>query len=805
MRAARWITLAVAVAVGGLALPAPTRAQDFYDPSVLRTVAIQFHDANWPTLLPANYASQTNILADLVVEGVTYPNVGVRIRGNTSYTALPSGSQKWSLNVDVDFVDTTQAVLGYKNLNFNNGFHDPTFCREVVYNNYVAQYLPNPRANHVVVTLNGTNWGVYNNVQQFDKTMLGPWFADAGGLRVKCANNPNGPGLRYVGATANLYPGYEVKDPGGFADPYVPLIALCNTVTNGSLATWQDIDDTFAIDPSIWSLVSENILTDDDSYVNKGADFMVYRNPTDGRSFLLQTDANETFTQTSWSPTLNFGAANKPVLSHVLAVAELRQRYMAHYRALLADLTWAKFEPLFTAQRNLIDAAVQADTKKLYSYTLFQNNFTSTVLLPYPGLAGGTLIGVQPFVEQRATLLGTNAELSAQGPVIDSIQASDDTPDPAQAVTISAWVRASTSAIAGVDLYYRPAPTAGYETVSMVAQGGGRYAVVLPVSAVPGQRVQWYVRATAANAYASQTYLPVHSELNPRRITYTFGASGGMRITEWMYSGTSGEFVEFTNVSDAPIDLAGWSFDDDHEVAGSFDLGALGVVQPHESVVITEAAAGAFRTAWGLGPEAKVLGGLGTAGGNNLARNDEINLYDASDVLVDRLTFGDQTIAGSIRTQNVSGQACCQSIGQNEATAWVLSVLGDGFGSRAATTGEVGSPGVYSTSTCSGCSNTSVPVVAAGVLSLGAPSPNPFSTRMQIRFTVARGAPVRLIVYDAAGREVRELVNAWTPAGSHAAAWDGMDGAGRAAPAGLYFARLVAGDESVTRRFIRMR
>jgi hypothetical protein len=678
-------------------------AQDLYDTTVLRTINISFHDTNWLTLLRQNYQAQTNILADVVVEGVTYPNVGVRIRGNTSYTALPAGSEKFSLNVEFDAVDTEQALMGYKNLNLNNGFHDATFCREVLYNNYAAQYIPNPRANHVVVTLNGQNWGVYVNVQQFDKTMLAGWFPDTSGLRVKCANNPNGPGLRYNGANQSGYTGYEIKDDGGLANPWGALIAVCNSVTNEPLATWQNIDPIFAIDPSTWSVVLENMLTDDDSYVNKGADFMVYRNPTDARSYLLQTDANETFTQASWSPVLNFTSANKPVLSRVFAVAELRQRYMAHYRTVKTNLNWAYFSPKAYALRDLIATAVQNDPKKLYSYTLFQNNFTSTVQLPYSGPAGGTLIGLQQFVDQRSTFLASNAELSASGPVISSVVASDETPDPGESVYITAVATPSGSAISKVELFYRASPAGVYQRAQMLADGQGGYVTRLPVTGTAGQRVSYYVGATSANTYLSSSFLPARTEWDPKVVEFGIGGGPRMRITEWMYSGTSGEFIEFTNMSTDPIDLAGWSFDDDHEVPGAFDLSGFGVVAPGESVVITEAVASAFRTAWGLGAGVKVIGELGVTSGNNLARNDEINLYDATDALIDRLAFGDQTFPGTIRTQNASGQTCRENLGGNDVAAWELAVAGDRYGTIAASTGEKGTPGSYAAPSCNDC------------------------------------------------------------------------------------------------------
>ncbi len=687
------LSLAVAAACTSTAM-----AQDLYDTTVLRTMNFQFHDSNWEALLRSNYAAQTNILADLTVDGVTYPNVGVRIRGNTSYTALPSGSQKFSLNVEVDAVDPEQELMGYGSLNLNNGFHDPTFCREVLYNNYVSQFVPNPRANHVLVTLNGQNWGVYINVQQFNKTMLAQGFSDTTGLRIKCANNPNGPGLRYNGNTAAGYTGYEIKDAGGFADPWVPHIAVCNALTNGATATWQtSIDPIFAVDPSIWSVVLENYLTDDDSYINKGADFMTYRNPTDGRTFLLQTDANETFTQTTWAINRNFTQTTKPVLNRVLGVAELRQRYMAHYRTVKNDLNWAYFEPRATALRNLIDAAVQADPKKLYTHTLFQNNFTSSVTLPYSGPAGGTVPGLQQFVNERLTYLNSQAELVAQGPTISNVSHSPTNPDPTNTVTITAAAAANGSAVSRVDLYYRPSPSGTYQRIQMTSNGNGTYSVVLPVAGTAGKRVPYYVSATSCNTYSSLSFSPARTEWAPLQVNYNFGATGGMRITEWMYSGTSGEFIEFTNVSTTPVDMTGWSFDDDHATAGAFSLSAFGVVQPGESVIVTEATEATFRAAWNLAPTVKVIGQLGAVGvgGNNLARNDEINLYDNTNTLKDRLKFGDQTFAGTIRTQNFSGQPPRIAIGQDSVIPWVRSALGDAFGSYAATTAELGTPGFY--------------------------------------------------------------------------------------------------------------
>jgi MYXO-CTERM domain-containing protein len=164
-------------------------------------------------------------------------------------------------------------------------------------------------------------------------------------------------------------------------------------------------------------------------------------------------------------------------------------------------------------------------------------------------------------------------------------------------------------------------------------------------------------------------------------------AAANVYITEYMYSGASGEFIEFTNTGAAAVDLAGWSFDDDSRLPGGFALS--GILAAGESLVITEADAASFRAAWGLSASVQVLGGVS----NNLGRNDEINLFDAMGNLVDRLTYGDQTFAGTIRTQEVSANP--GTLGANDIFGWSASTVVDSFGSYLSSAGEIGNPGSY--------------------------------------------------------------------------------------------------------------
>ncbi len=158
-------------------------------------------------------------------------------------------------------------------------------------------------------------------------------------------------------------------------------------------------------------------------------------------------------------------------------------------------------------------------------------------------------------------------------------------------------------------------------------------------------------------------------------------ANAQIRITEYNYqsfaSNELGEYFELTNIGNSPINLSGWSYDDDSQIPGSFDLSSLGTVNARESVVITEIDAEEFRTRWNLPASIKILGNLDV----NLGRNDEINIFNSALELVDRLTYGDEDIPGSVRARRVSAvPTSLAALGANDILDWNFSNLVPGGG-----------------------------------------------------------------------------------------------------------------------------
>jgi hypothetical protein len=257
-----------------------------------------------------------------------------------------------------------------------------------------------------------------------------------------------------------------------------------------------------------------------------------------------------------------------------------------------------------------------------------------------------------------ATNLGRDDEINlfdAAGALVDRLRYGDDTLGGPRANNFAAWVSADGVGANNILDW----------TLAAVGDGEGSTASAAGDIGSPGRSTRATVPFDAC---------PV--------------LEGAMRITEYMYSGANGEFIEFTNVGNAPVDLSGWSFSDSAEAPGAVDLSAYGTVEAGESVILTETDAATFRTDWNLCSGIKVIGGNTV----NLGRTDEINIYDASDTLIDRLKYDDQTLGGP-RTQNTSAWPTADALGDNDITGWILSTIGDAEGSVASVGADIGSPG----------------------------------------------------------------------------------------------------------------
>ncbi len=70
-------------------------ARDLFDPAVAHTVSLTFRDADYQRMLDAFFAQgdKEYLEADLTVDGVTVPSVGIRLKGNSTLAGLTRNGQ----------------------------------------------------------------------------------------------------------------------------------------------------------------------------------------------------------------------------------------------------------------------------------------------------------------------------------------------------------------------------------------------------------------------------------------------------------------------------------------------------------------------------------------------------------------------------------------------------------------------------------------------------------------------------------------------------------------------------------------
>lgn len=95
--------------------------------------------------------------------------------------------------------------------------------------------------------------------------------------------------------------------------------------------------------------------------------------------------------------------------------------------------------------------------------------------------------------------------------------------------------------------------------------------------------------------------------------------------------------------------------------------------------------------------------------------------------------------------------------------------------------------------------------VPRATLALRQNAPNPFTETTTIGITLPERAEIDVAVFDVAGRRVSTIAAGTRDGGEHELSWNGTDDAGRPVGAGVYFYRLEAGNQTLTRKLLIMR
>jgi spore coat protein CotH len=438
--------------------------EPLYDMKVLRTLFLEFENADWEKELSDFYKTDVEVPAKLTVDGKVYPDVGVHFRGMTSYMMTPEG-RKRSLNLSLDFVNREQRLLGYRTLNLLNSASDPTFLRPVLFMQIARDYIPAPRANYVRVVINGESWGIYVNAEQFNTDFVKEWFHTTAGARWKVPGPASGAGLSYLGEELKpykrLYDMRSKNDPKAWAD----LVRLCKVMDETPPDKLEKaLEPLLDIDGALKFLAVDNALINNDGYWSRASDYNLYQDPQ-GRFHIVPHDGNETFQaaghfgpggpggpgfgppmggrpgpggppgragfdprqggpgfgpgprgpqgerKADLDPLAGADDPDKALLSKLLAVPALRARYFGYVRDIAERwLVWDRIHPLAQQYQALILDDIRKDTRKLDTTEAFTRGVTQDSSSEgFFGPGGPPAMGLKSFVEQRHKYLMSHA------------------------------------------------------------------------------------------------------------------------------------------------------------------------------------------------------------------------------------------------------------------------------------------------------------------------------------------------------------------------------------------------------------
>ena len=354
-------------------------ADELFASETIQRVDLLLHSADWAKLR-ADFRTNTYYPADLVWNGQTVRNAGIRSRGRGSRSGTKPG-----LRVDFDRYASGQTFLGLKSFILDNLTQDPSGVHETVAAGFYARLgIPVSREIHTRLYINNEYVGLYAIVESVDKDLLGRVFGEIG------TDTQNDGYLfefkyqdewRFTNLGSSLEP-YKLRfeattnESKSDEEQYrliETLVRLTNDTPTADLPA--AIGGLLDLPAFVRFVAAQNFLAETDGFLGAFGmnNFYLYRLENQNLHTLIMWDADNTF-YSAELPTNDWGAGTV-LMDKLMSLPE----YAALYRSELtraielaeAD-NWLDTEIIRQVQR--IDTAMKEDPSKPYSNSTYEGS-----------------------------------------------------------------------------------------------------------------------------------------------------------------------------------------------------------------------------------------------------------------------------------------------------------------------------------------------------------------------------------------------------------------------------------------------
>lgn len=160
-------------------------AEKLFDKNAVSTIDIQMDPEEWQNMLD-NALQEEYVKCDVVINGETIYNVGIRPKGNTSLTQVANdpNTDRVSFKFEFDHYVKGQTYYGLDKLVVNNMYADATYMKEYLsYDLMDYMGIKTPLYAFTSITVNGEPWGLYLALEALEESFaIRNYGADYGKL-----------------------------------------------------------------------------------------------------------------------------------------------------------------------------------------------------------------------------------------------------------------------------------------------------------------------------------------------------------------------------------------------------------------------------------------------------------------------------------------------------------------------------------------------------------------------------------------------------------------------------------------------
>lgn len=299
---------------------------------------------------PGSEADPIWVPTTLEYEGLTWSEVGMRYKGNSSLRfGYQQGVGKLPFRLDFDEFEADNPALldqrfwGFKKMTFANGHQDTSFMRDkLAASIFRSMNVPAAAGTWIQVFVDVGDgpvyWGLYTMIEDLSDELLGDQLSDHSGNLYK----PEGLGARLGTFDQNSFPKKTNEELADWSDIQEFIAALNAPKTEA--ATWRaNLEAVFDVDGFLRFMATNQAMQNWDTYGWAPHNYYLYADPAmGGRIRLLPWDLNESLKDrterpmaaTSDSILLDEIGSEWPLIRSILDEPTYLQAYKNHLQTL---------------------------------------------------------------------------------------------------------------------------------------------------------------------------------------------------------------------------------------------------------------------------------------------------------------------------------------------------------------------------------------------------------------------------------------------------------------------------------------